>query len=131
MFHAALQPGIRGRETTRTVEAMSWQNRRPSASARVTRGAAWKRARKRVLDRDDHLCQLRIPGRCIGHATEVDKRLPASVAPELALDEDNLRAVCRPCHAVKTAREAAAASKRSPRRRTAKRPPRTHPSDVL
>ncbi|GAB4672041.1 HNH endonuclease [Mycobacterium avium] len=105
-----------------------WQRGRPTASATVTRGYEWQRLRRRVLARDDYTCQIRLPG-CVDEATEVDKCIPASVDPSLALDEDNCRATCKPCHRQVTARQAAGASKAARERR--KRPPRVHPSDVL
>lgn len=117
--------------TPRPPRRSGWQRQgKPTASARVTRSSSWKRVRQSVLDRDEHRCRIRGP-RCIGVATIVDKRIPASIAPALAEEPDNLQAVCRPCHTAKTAKEAAEASKRSPRRRTQKRPARIHPSEML
>ncbi|MGH3969425.1 MAG: HNH endonuclease [Mycobacterium sp.] len=109
-----------------------WQRQgcKPSASSRVATTAAWQRKRRKILQRDKHACQIRIPGRCIDEATEVDKRIPASVAPELALDDDNLRSACRPCHRAVTARQAAEASRAARQRRSPKRKPQTHPSDA-
>lgn len=62
---------------------------------------AWRRLRTTVLDRDSHRCQIAIPGVCTGHATQVDKIIPAARHPELALDPANCRAACRPCNAQK------------------------------
>jgi 5-methylcytosine-specific restriction protein A len=103
-----------------------WQRQgKPSASARVSTGAKWKRERAKALRRDAHTCQ-----QCGADATHVDKIKPASLGGD-PYDQDNLQSLCPPCHARKTAREAAAASKQSPRRRTPKRATRTHPADVL
>lgn len=107
-----------------------WQRAgKPTASSNVTRGYQWQRTRRRILRRDDHECQIRGP-RCAVDATEVDKIVPISLGGS-DTDDDNLRAVCVPCHRAKTAREAAAAGAAARERRSRKRPPRTHPSDVL
>lgn len=114
-----------------TARRSGWQRAgKPTASATVTRGYAWQRLRRHVLKRDDYTCQIRGP-RCIEEATEVDKIIPASVDPSLALDEDNCRAACAPCHRQVTARQASEASRRARQRRSGKRPPRVHPSDAL
>jgi 5-methylcytosine-specific restriction protein A len=107
---------------------MSWQ-RNPSPSSQVTRGANWKRTRRRILNRDGHECQIRGP-RCAVDANEVDKIIPASRGGS-DTDDDNLRAVCPPCHKAKTARETAAGARSAHRaRRSPKRRPRIHPADV-
>ncbi|BCP36194.1 hypothetical protein MINTMi198_15640 [Mycobacterium intracellulare M.i.198] len=112
-----------------TTRRSGWQRSgRPTASAQVTRGYQWQRLRRRVLARDDYTCQIRLAG-CIEEASEVDKIVPASVDPSLALDEDNCRSACPPCHRRVTARQAAEASRKA--RARLKRPPRVHPSDVL
>jgi 5-methylcytosine-specific restriction enzyme A len=105
-----------------------WQ-RHPSQSSQVTRGANWKRTRRRILNRDGHECQIRGP-RCIVDANEVDKIIPISLGGS-DTDEDNLRAACVPCHRLKTASEAAAAGKATRARRSPKRRARIHPADCL
>jgi 5-methylcytosine-specific restriction protein A len=107
---------------------MSWQ-RNPSPSSQITRGAGWKRTRRRILNRDGHECQIRGP-RCTVDANEVDKIVPASLGGS-DTDDDNLRAACPPCHRDKTAREAAAASRAARARRSPKRKQRVHPADLL
>lgn len=74
--------------------------------------------RKRILERDNHRCSIRGP-RCVGEAAEVDHR-DNRRGPEYDAD-DNLQAVCAPCHKEKTQREALA------RRTRHKRKPRQHP----
>lgn len=114
-----------------TARRSGWQRAgKPTASATVTRGYAWQRLRRQVLRRDGYECQIRLPG-CFEEADQVDKIVPASVDPSLALDEDNCRAACGPCHRKVTARQAAEASRQARQRRSGKRPPRVHPSDVL
>lgn len=74
----------------------------------------WASTRKQVLERDAHQCQLRYPGICIGTAREVDHIIqPAAGGTE---ELENLRAVCRPCHARRTGRQGALAKQRRARR---------------
>ena len=100
-----------------------WSTRR-SASSRHTDTAAWKRVRRKVLVRDGYECQLRGP-RCTFDAEHVDHIIPVSRGG--SDDPSNLQAVCLTCHAGKTASEAVHG--RANRRR--KRPPPTHPADLL
>lgn len=65
-------------------------------------GAEWERLRKTVLHRDKHLCQpclAKTPQR-LTPANQVDhiKAKANGGTDEL----DNLRAICGPCHALKT-----------------------------
>jgi 5-methylcytosine-specific restriction endonuclease McrA len=54
----------------------------------------WRAA---VLKRDGYRCQLQLPGRCIGRATEADHIVPVSAGGDpLALW--NGRAACVACH---------------------------------
>lgn len=56
----------------------------------------WRKLRARILDRDQHQCQIRLPGICIGHATHVDHILPKTKG---GTDHPtNLRAACQPCN---------------------------------
>lgn len=71
----------------------------------------WRRTRARILRRDDHRCTT-----CGARATDVDHIVPA-FRGGIEHDE-NLRALCRPCHKTKTANEA-----NPPRRRTPERHP--------
>ncbi len=66
------------------------------------RGAAWRALCATILERDRHVCQLRITGICTTHATCVDHTIPVSLAPELAWAPSNLRAACRPCNTRKS-----------------------------
>jgi len=58
----------------------------------------WRRARKKALQRDHYLCQLRISPHCTRMATEVHHIKPLEEYPELALDIDNLTCACWNCH---------------------------------
>jgi 5-methylcytosine-specific restriction protein A len=62
----------------------------------------WKRTRARIIDRDQGVCQLKLPG-CTGKATSVDHVQPVSKG---GTDDDaNLVACCWPCNKRKGARE--------------------------
>jgi 5-methylcytosine-specific restriction protein A len=68
-------------------------------------GTDWDRKRKRVLQRDNGLCQAcKAMGR-LQPGNQVDHRLPK--ADGGTDDEANLQTLCAPCHAAKTAGEAA------------------------
>ncbi len=73
-----------------------------------------------ILARDKHTCQLKIPGKCIVKATEVDH-----ISPGDDHSYKNLRAVCTRCHAHKSAVEGRQAQLR--RKALGKRPPERHP----
>lgn len=68
-------------------------------------GTAWEKQRKRILDRDNGLCQpcMRSTGR-VTMATEVDHVIPKARGGSDA--DANLQAICNPCHKAKTAKEA-------------------------
>ena len=71
----------------------------------------WQKTRERILMRDHGLCQICHRNRLITLATDVDhiiskaqgrrRRLAASVIE----GDDNLQALCKECHARKTAEE--------------------------
>jgi 5-methylcytosine-specific restriction enzyme A len=87
--------------------------KKPPANA-YAYGPGWPERRARVLKRDGYVCQLRYPG-CLGRASQVDH----IVQPEAGgTDElENLRAVCKRCHATRTGRQGALAKQRARRRR--------------
>lgn len=91
---------------------------------------AYRRARAQVLERDGHQCQLRYPG-CVHTATEADHRTNiASIGINRTdvINPDDMQAVCRPCHLIKTRHENLATNpRRHPRRIT--RPKQPHPGD--
>jgi 5-methylcytosine-specific restriction endonuclease McrA len=84
----------------------------------------WRRTRRRVLDRDGHLCTWLEDGeRCAATATEVDHIVPHSAG---GTDEDrNLRSLCSPHHRRKSAAEGVAARNKVAAQR--RRPTRPHP----
>ena len=76
----------------------------------------WPELRLDTLRADDWVCQIQLPGRCLGTATEVDHiERGDDHSPE------NLRAACAPCHAKKSSDEGNAAKRR--KRELGKRPP--------
>ena len=66
------------------------------ASSRYYRDPRWRRVRARVLERDDHRCQIHGP-RCTVQATQVDHIIPLSLGGRW-LDPTNLRASCANCN---------------------------------
>lgn len=89
--------------------------------------ADWDKRRRRVLKRDQHLCQWRLSDDatdiCGQHATDVDHIRPGDNHAD-----DNLRSLCGPHHRQKSSSEGAAAAK-AKRRQIAKKYVRTeeHP----
>jgi len=73
-------------------------------------GTAWDKLRKRVLDRDRHLCQPCLREGRVHAATHVDHIV--SKAAGGTDDESNLQAINVDCHQAKTAQD----SGRSPKR---------------
>ena len=60
--------------------------------------------RERILQRDGYLCQPCLRTGRPTPATQVDHIIPKAKGG--ADDDDNLQAICGPCHDAKTAREA-------------------------
>ncbi|WP_334051006.1 HNH endonuclease [Burkholderia cepacia] len=66
-------------------------------------GSAWERIRMRILRRDTGLCQPCLQTSRVTPATAVDHVI--SKARGGTDHDENLQAICRDCHAAKTARE--------------------------
>lgn len=79
----------------------------------------WPALRKRILQRDNHRCQIRGPS-CLGTATDVDH-----VQRGNNHDESNLQSACSPCHKKKTSDESNA--RRKQLREARYRRPERHP----
>jgi 5-methylcytosine-specific restriction protein A len=92
-------------------------------SSRRTSHSRWRRLRLRVLDRDDHLCQIRGP-KCTRVASQVDHIIPAEYGGEDS--EENAQSVCRSCHNAKTT----AQHSPLPNTRSRKRSRPIHPSEA-
>lgn len=99
-------------------------------------GGVTQAVRQRILQRDNHTCQQQDPG-CTITATEVDHivnlaALGLTRADAMADEDDNnLRAICTPCHKTKTERERRTGfDAYQQHRRTRKRlPAQPHPGD--
>jgi 5-methylcytosine-specific restriction enzyme A len=85
-------------------ESIGWQSDRDRGTRQQRGyGAKWQKLRKRILSRDNGLCQqCRRRGR-ITAATHVDHIV--NKARGGTDDESNLESICRTCHALKTGRE--------------------------
>lgn len=75
-----------------------------------------EKLRQKIFERDNWTCQLQYPDRCIGltpgsAVLQVDhiKNLASLGLPRGHNDEENLQAVCVPCHRKKTSNEGLAA----------------------
>lgn len=91
-----------------------WRGQRGTRQERGY-GAAWQRLRDVVMRRDCYLCQPCQRQGKLTLAKEVDHILPKHKGGTDALD--NLSAICKACHAEKTAREAAEAQGRTLKKR--------------
>lgn len=76
-----------------------------SKESRHTRGygTQWTKDRALILRRDSGLCQVCMRAKRVTHATQVDHITPKAQGGTDALD--NLQAICKPCHTVKTIME--------------------------
>jgi 5-methylcytosine-specific restriction enzyme A len=86
--------------------------KKPPANAYAYKGG-WPERRVQVLKRDGYVCQLRYPG-CLVRASQVDHIVQPEAGGTNSLE--NLRAVCRTCHATRTGRQGALAKQRKERR---------------
>lgn len=68
-------------------------------------GTKWQKLRNRIIERDKGLCQSCLADGMLTHAYAVDHITPKALGG--TDDESNLQALCRPCHATKTAKEGA------------------------
>lgn len=82
--------------------SVGWSQRRRDKSGRG--GRPWRRIRARILRRDNGLCQPCWRAGRVTPAVEVDHVV--NVADGGSDADDNLEAICGPCHKVKTQQEA-------------------------
>lgn len=66
-------------------------------------GTAWDKLRRQVLQRDAGLCQVCARAGRVMRAHAVDHVVPKAAGG--TDDQDNLQAICRPCHDAKTSEE--------------------------
>ncbi|WP_195167778.1 HNH endonuclease [Mycobacteroides abscessus] len=79
----------------------------------------WGEIRRRILDRDNHLCQIESFG-CLRAASDVDHIVRGDDH-----SDENLRAACSKCHARKSSAEGN--DRQRQLRALRKRPPERHP----
>jgi hypothetical protein len=92
----------------RAVEKREAWGKRPGVVERLLSGRPWRRVRDRVMQRDLYLCQTCQRKGRVTLATEVDHILPTAHG---GTDRpDNLEAICKRCHGIKTALEGQGAS---------------------
>lgn len=72
--------------------------KRDSAAKRFYNSKMWRIAREKVLIRDNYLCQSCLKQGIIATAHAVHHIKEYKEHPELALEETNLEAICKPCH---------------------------------
>jgi 5-methylcytosine-specific restriction protein A len=89
-----------------------WKGSHPPTHNSRSADAKWRKLRRFILKRDNHRCQIRFVGTCIGVATEVDHKLRVTLG---GTDHpSNLQAACRPCHLAKSSDEGLEAQGRRP-----------------
>jgi 5-methylcytosine-specific restriction enzyme A len=109
-------PIVPGRKTpSRCPECRGRSWSRPPPANAYAYSSGWQAIRKKVLERDGYRCQLRYAVICIGRASQVDHIVQPEAGGTDALE--NLRAVCRRCHARRTGRQGALAKQRAAQRR--------------
>lgn len=59
-------------------------------------GGPWRRIRRQILQRDNHVCQIQMRG-CLGVATQVDHIIPVAKGGPW-WEPENLRAACGYCN---------------------------------
>jgi 5-methylcytosine-specific restriction protein A len=79
---------------------MAWS--RTSRHARGY-GTEWNKARLRILERDRHLCQPCLRTGRVTAAQEVNHKVPKAQGG--TDNDDNLEAICTPCHKDETTRQ--------------------------
>ncbi len=109
---AQLKPAISTLQAGPKPLSVDWQDDRRGTTKERGYGGDWKRRRLRILARDNYICQC---SRCkddgiIRAAHEVDHIV--NLAQGGGAGDDNLQAINRECHRLKTASEAAQAQGR-------------------
>jgi len=97
------------------------------STRRESLGKEYFRNRAIVMRRDNRQCQIRIPGLCVGAATDCDH-----VGDRLDHSPENMRAACNPCHLRRSGQQGGAAAGAAARARAASRfrPKEAHPGLV-
>ncbi|MCU7557266.1 HNH endonuclease [Macrococcus capreoli] len=66
------------------------------------KSAKWRNKRKKIIKRDNHLCQYCFKEGLIVAGNVVDHIIPSKVEWSKRLDDDNLQLLCHQCHNKKT-----------------------------
>lgn len=84
------------KEGSRKVEDLAWYiDGRHAGKTPIKQSYEYKLWRKSVFERDNYTCQM---CKQRGGELQADHIKPQSIYPELRLDLDNGRTLCRPCH---------------------------------
>jgi 5-methylcytosine-specific restriction protein A len=94
-----MRPQIHGAE--QTVNRRKQYDRDRAADHRFYNSTAWRRVRAVVLARDP-VCVLCLKLGRVTISTIADHIKERKAHPELALDADNCRGTCSPCHSQRT-----------------------------
>ena len=82
------------------VKPKAWVSSQGKSATERGYGPEWRKRRKRILLRDRHLCQPCLRNDIMTQAKEVDHIVnKASGGTD---DDENLEAICTPCHKKKT-----------------------------
>jgi len=85
------------------AQASGWMDERRGSSTERGYGGDWKKTRERIMRRDKGLCQPCIRKDRVMPAKAVDHIIPKAEGG--TNDDENLEAICKPCHKAKTQAE--------------------------
>lgn len=84
---------------SRTITLAKERKKRLDETRQFYSSTEWQQVRKQVIQRDGNVCYE--CGKIIQYDITVDHILPRSKYPDLALDVNNLRVLCRRCNSKK------------------------------
>lgn len=80
------------------------KQQRNQVSDKFYHSSQWRKKRKTILERDNHLCQTCLSAGRVTQGNTVDHVKPIKQGGE-PLADYNLKTICESCHARKSARE--------------------------
>lgn len=83
--------------------ASGWMDQRRGSSTERGYGGQWRKRRERIMGRDKYLCQPCWARHRVMPAVAVDHIVPKAEGGTDA--DDNLQAICKTCHKLKTENE--------------------------
>lgn len=83
---------------------VAWESNKGKTAKERGYGTAWRKLRRRAMERDQHLCQECLRNKVFTLAKEVDHIIPKSRGG--TNDMSNLQSLCVKCHRSKTVKEA-------------------------